>query len=77
MPNRTLCDVLEAMRTCQKTQNYSYLSGLIEEAQQMAYRMEASLWDQKDIERMREDKKELKRELKKLKAKKEGLEDGK
>lgn len=43
MPNRYICDVLEEMRKCHETRNFSYLLGLIEEAQTMANRMESSL----------------------------------
>lgn len=70
MPNRTICSVLEEMRNCCKTSNFSYLPGLIEECQSLANRMESALWDQKDIKYYREEKKELKEEIKKLKAKK-------
>lgn len=47
--NRMLCDVLEDMRRCDKTKNYSSLAGLVEEAQVMGYRMESALADQKDL----------------------------
>jgi hypothetical protein len=66
-PNRTLCDVLEEMRKCNETKNYSYLEGLIEEAQSMANRMEASLSDKHDYERARKAKKEEEKNLKELK----------
>jgi hypothetical protein len=72
--NRTICDVFEEMRKCCKTGNYSYLPGLIEEAQSMANRMEAALEDVKDVRNMRADKKKLKEELQKLKKEKEKLE---
>lgn len=39
MPNRTACDVLEAMRQCSKTGNFSYLPGLVEELQNITIRM--------------------------------------
>lgn len=42
-PPRTICDVLSEMRTCCHTLDFSYLFGLIEEAQTMANRMEAGL----------------------------------
>jgi DNA helicase TIP49 (TBP-interacting protein) len=74
-PNRTICDVLQAMRQCSKTKNYSYLEGLIEEAQNLANRMEAALWDQKDFEYARKEHKDLKKEIKKLKEQKEKLEE--
>ena len=43
MANRYLCDVLNEMRKCVKTLNFSYLLGLIEEAQTLGSRMEAKL----------------------------------
>ena len=49
MTNRYICDVLEAMRKCYETRNFSYLPGLIEEAQLLADRMEAGLGDKADV----------------------------
>ncbi len=69
MPNRYLCSVLDEMRECTKTLNFSYLSGLIEEAQTLGSRMEAKLYDIKDFERLRDHIKELKKEKKKLEEK--------
>lgn len=68
MPNRTVCSVLEEIRKLNDTRNYSSLSGLIEELQFMVNRMEASLWDQYDIVRLREERSQLKAEVKQLKA---------
>ncbi len=72
--NRTLCDVLEDMRKANENRNYSYLAGLIEEAQSMGNRMEAALGDQKDVEKMQARWHELKDEIKALKAEKAQLE---
>ena len=66
MPNRTVCQVLEEMRQCVRTQNFSYLPGLIEEVQTLVNRMESALWDQNDIEHLRAEKKRLKKQVKKL-----------
>lgn len=66
MPNRTICDCLSEMRKANETRNFSYLLGLIEEAQSMASRMEAALWTQHDIKSLEEKKKSLKEEVKKL-----------
>ena len=41
--NRFICTVLEEMRKCDLTKNYSFLSSLIEEAQTLANRMESAL----------------------------------
>ena len=69
-----LCDVLHEMRECNKTLNFSYLIGLVEEAQTLANRMEAKLYDIKDFERLRDDIKDLKKKKKKLEEKIEELE---
>ena len=37
------------MRDCVKTSNFSYLSGLIEEAQSLANRMESRLYEIRDL----------------------------
>ena len=74
-PNRTVCDVLEEMRTCTKTGYYRYLPGLIEEVQSMTNRMEAALYDNKDIKNARDHIKELKTEIEKLEKQKEALDE--
>lgn len=66
-PNRTLCEVLEEMRMCDKTKNYSYLKGLIEEVQSMGNRMEGALNDFKDMESSHEQKRKAEKELDKIK----------
>jgi pyrimidine operon attenuation protein/uracil phosphoribosyltransferase len=75
MVNRYLCSVLDEMRECTKTLNFSYLLGLIEEAQTLANRMEAKLYDIKDFERLRDDIAKLKKQKKKLVEKIEELEE--
>ena len=75
MANRYLCSVLDEMRECTKTLNFSYLLGLIEEAQTLANRMESNLYDIKDFERLRDDIKDLKKKKKKLEEKIEELEE--
>ena len=74
MINRMLCDVLEEMRGCTKTMNFSYLLGLIEEVQTLGNRMEAKLYDIKDYDRLYKDIKELKKKKKELEEKVEILE---
>lgn len=74
VPNRTICSVLEAMRDCDKTKNYSYLISLVEEAQNLANRMEAAIWDLHDMDRLHKSIKELKSERRELKLEIEGLE---
>lgn len=68
MPNRTLCSVLHEMRECCKTSNYSYLPGLIEEAQSMGNRMEAALYDKGDLESARKDYNTVIAAIKELRA---------
>jgi len=72
-PNRTLCDVLDEMRNCNKTHNYSYLPGLIEELQVMGNRMEASLYDLQDLEILKEEYEDLKKKVAELKVKRNKL----
>ena len=78
--NRTLCEVLEAMRKCNETRNYSYLTGLVEEAQNMGNKMEAGLYDKGDYESVRDERKkeekklkEIKEEIEKMKDERKGL----
>ena len=75
MPNRLLCAVLDEMRECVKTSNFSYMSGLIEEAQSLGNRMEARLYEMKDYDRLHEDIRVLKTKKKKLEKETEELED--
>ena len=75
MPNRLLCAVLDEMRDCVKTTNFSYLPGLIEEAQSLANRMESHLYDIKDFNYLHKDIKDLKKKKKKLKEEVEELEE--
>jgi|TARA_B110000211_G_C14067221_1_gene548209 hypothetical protein len=70
MPHRYICSVLDEMRKCVKTSNFSYLSGLIEEAQSLVNRMESRLYEIKDFERLHEDIRILKAEKKKLEKEK-------
>jgi cell shape-determining protein MreC len=75
MTNRYLCDVLSEMRECVKTLNFSYLMGLIEEAQTLGSRMEARLFEIKDFEHLHKDIRDLKKKKKKLEEKVEELEE--
>ena len=56
--NRTLCEVLDEMRKCFETRNFCGLNGLIEEAQGMGNKMEASLADKGDTDRWKKERKE-------------------
>ena len=73
--NRTLCDVLEEMRATYKTRNFASLLGLIEEAQSMGNSMESKLDSMGDIKRWTRQRKELGREITKLKDEEHDLED--
>ena len=74
-PNRTLCQVLDDMR---KYIKHTYLTEtdkhvllkLVQEVQIMGNRMEAGLWDQNDIKDLRQERKDLKKEIDKLEKQK-------
>ncbi len=66
---RTLCDIFQDMRIANKTRNYSYLKGLIEEAQYRANRMEDHLYSRKSVEELEERRVKLKAEVKELEKK--------
>ncbi len=61
--NRYICTVFEEMRTCLETNNFSYLAGLIEEAQTYANRMESKLGDMKEYRQMKKRYAEMKKEI--------------
>lgn len=69
MPNRTLCDILDEMRKSCETLNFSYIKGLIEEAQSAGNRMESALYDQSDLDYARREHKKLKQEMNDMKQK--------
>ena len=75
MGNRYICDVLEEIRNCQKTSNYSPLLGLVEETQLLANRMECGLNDKRDVLNWEQRRPILKDEIKELEWKKETLEE--
>lgn len=64
--NRTICQVLDEMRKAYETRNFSYLLGMIEEAQNMANRMEAALDNKKDLEFYNSERKKVLKQLKEL-----------
>ncbi|GAF67898.1 unnamed protein product [marine sediment metagenome] len=70
---RCMCAILDNMRECLKTNNFSYLSGLIEEVQYRTERMEDAIgkldgWEGvRDLEKKRT---RLKEEISKLEAEK-------
>ncbi len=65
--HRTLCSVLTEMRETHRWGNYSYLGGLIEEAQTYGNRMEAQLEDTAVYKDMKKDYKKMKKKHKKMK----------
>lgn len=71
--HRYLCDVLGEMRTATETLNFSYLKGLIEEAQTMGNKMEASISNIHDVDDLLERRKRLDKEVKKLRAERDEL----
>ena len=64
---RTICQVFEEMRSCNETKNYSYLLGLIEEAQSMANKMESKIDLINDFEALKDKYKELEEQKNELK----------
>ena len=72
-PNRTLCSILDELRTCFETRNFSYMISLIEEAQSAGNRMEASLLDKSDLDYARKELRKIKNEIKTLKGFKESM----
>ena len=71
--NRTFCDVLAALRKCNETRNYSIMLSLVEELQTYGNRMEAHLYDSKDVKNLHTDIALLKIDRKKLLAEVKGL----
>jgi len=63
---RTLCDVLEEMRKCDKTKNYAAINSLIEEVQILGNRMESGLEQKRNFQEAEEHRKKLKKEIKGL-----------
>ena len=64
--NRTFCDVLAELRKCDDTKNYAVLLSLVEELQTYGNRMEASLYDVKDLKNLNADITKLKKDRIKL-----------
>lgn len=73
MTNRFYCTVIDEMRECYKTRNFSHVMGLLEELQSIGNRMEAKCGDINDANRYLDEVKELKREIKSLKRKRDKL----
>lgn len=73
MTNRYFCTVIDEMRACYKTRNFSSVMGLIEELQSIGNRMEAKCGDISDRNNYLDEVKKLKREIKDLKRKRDKL----
>lgn len=71
-PARTACAVIEEMRDCFKTLNFSVLLSLMEELQVIASRMEAGLERKNNINDAEDYIRKLKKEIKELEKKKNG-----
>lgn len=67
--NRTLCEILNDMRSCYQTYQFGTIAGLIEELQVKANRMEAALGDTQSYEEIQEKRAEAKDYLRKLEMK--------
>jgi len=73
MTNRFYCTVIDEMRACYKTRNFSIVMGLLEELQSIGNRMEAKCGDISDRNNYLDEVKKLKREIKDLKRKRDKL----
>jgi hypothetical protein len=71
--NRYFCTVIDEMRACYKTRNFSIVMGLLEELQSIGNRMEAKCGDISDRNNYLDEKKKLKQEIKDLKRKRDKL----
>lgn len=78
MPNRFVCDVLGEIRVAYKNRSYVLIPGLVEEAQTMVNRMEATLHDKSDVKweisrlrKLKQERKALEDEIEELELKKE------
>ena len=66
MAHRYVCSVLDEMRACNKTRNYSPLLSQIEEVQVLVNRMEAALSEKQELESWHDKKKAEKVEYERL-----------
>jgi hypothetical protein len=67
---RTMCDIIEDMRTMYKTRNFSYLMGLLEELQYRANRIENAFDIKDQVERYEKLRIKYKKEIAELKKEK-------
>ena len=67
--DRTICEVLEEMRVCNKTRNYGPLEAAIEEAQLMANRMENAIQKANGIKEIDASYRKAKKQLKEINEK--------
>jgi hypothetical protein len=72
--NRYVCDVIEDMRKCLESLNFSPMKGLIEEMQVMVNRMESAIKDQKDLVKLNDELSSARKAYKQLKLEYKALE---
>jgi len=72
-PHRNMCQVLDEMRNCHKYLNFGPMAGLIEEVQIMGNKMEAALWDKKDLYAARKEATRVEKEVRKLERQRDKL----
>jgi len=70
---RFLCNIFEDMRACIKVMNFSYLPGLIEEAQYRANRMETIIDRNMDWKRMQQNYERIKKDVEELRKERSAL----
>lgn len=67
-PLRTWCSIIEDLKSCFKSRNFSYMLGLLEELQYAGDKMEAALEGKRDIQDWSERRSNLDREIENLEA---------
>lgn len=75
--NRYLCSVLDDMRKCCETLNFSPMKGLVEEAQILGNRMESGLSDKKNLMEVNEEYRKARKKYKTLQKEIKALEERK
>lgn len=67
-PLRAWCNIIEDLRNCFKSRNFSYMGGLLEELQYAGTKMEAALEGKNNIQDWAERRSNLNREIENLEA---------
>lgn len=73
-PLRTWCNIIDDLKSCYRTRNFSYVLGLLEELQYAGDKMEAALEGKKDLKDWAERRSDLNHEIEELEIKRKKLE---